>query len=131
LEVIDFPTAPSVGQTHLAAGLVWRFDGQKWQAATAPVAPPLPAGTLVVAVSTALSAGFNGTVMVMAAAPLTVTLPPAPAVGQQVTVKDAQGAAGTHPITVAGPIEGATNMVIGFNYGWVALQYSGSQWVQT
>jgi hypothetical protein len=128
---IDFPAPAAPGQTHLAAGLAWRFDGQKWQAATAPVAPPSPAGALVVTTSTVLPDGFNGTVMVQQAGPVTITLPPAPTVGQQVTVKDAQGAAGTYPITVAGTIEGATNMTIDFNYGWVSLAYSGSQWVQT
>jgi hypothetical protein len=91
----------------------------------------LPPSTLVVTASQTLPAGFVGTVMVYQTAPLSITLPPGPTIGQAVTIKDAAGMAGTHPITVAGTIEGATNMTIDFNYGWVALQYSGSQWVQT
>ena len=53
---------------------------------------------------------FTGTVLVEAAAPLILTLPPTPTTGQAVTVKDALGNAGTHPITVSGGaalIEGA------------------------
>lgn len=126
---IDFPAAPSPNQTHVEAGLAWRWDGEKWLAATQAEAPPIP-GTVTTSTSLALPAGFNGTVMVEQTGPVTITLAPGPTPGQQITVKDAQGAAGTYPITIAGTIEGTTNMTISFAYGWAALQYSGSQWVQ-
>ena len=115
-----FSRPATSGQTHLAAGLAWRFDGRNGRRRRRPSRRRC-LSILVATASTALPAGFNGTVMVSRPAPLTVTLPPSPTAGQQVTVKDATGAAGTHPITVAGTIEGAADMTIDFAYGWVAL----------
>jgi hypothetical protein len=131
---LDFPAAPSSGQTHTEAGLSWRWLSPRWTAATP--APPdlLPPQTLVVISSETLPAGFTGTALVEAAAPLTVTLPPAPSVGQTVTVKDALGNAGTYPITITGDgpsIEGVVTLVLQYNYSWVNLIFTGSQWVQT
>jgi hypothetical protein len=83
--------------------------------------------------TTALAAGTTGLVLVSPAAAMTVTLPPSPVLGQTLTVKDAAGNASARNITIAGGgplIEGAATMVLGFNYGWVALAYSGSQWLQ-
>jgi hypothetical protein len=130
MTALDFPPAPAVNQGHAEAGLVWRWSGRHWVAATSGETPAPPA-TVVATTSTVLPLGFTGTVLVQQIAPVTITLPPTPSAGQQVTVKDAQGVAGTHPITVAGTIEGATNMTINFAYGWVSLTYSGMQWVQT
>jgi hypothetical protein len=128
---LDFPTGPTSGQTHTEGGLTWRYLPPRWIAATP--APPelLPPQMLVVTSSQVLPAGFTGTVLVEAAASLTLTLPPTPVTGQAVTVKDALGNAGTYPITVAGTIEGITDMTINFAYGWVSLTYSGIQWIQT
>jgi len=128
--MIDFPAVPTVNQTHVEAGLAWRWDGEKWAAATLSDTPA-PPSTAVATGSLVLPLGFNGTVMVEQTGPVTITLPPTPTAGQQITVKDSQGMAGTYPITVAGTIEGVVNMTINFAYGWVSLTYSGSMWVQT
>jgi hypothetical protein len=99
--------------------------------------PPGPAwqpGFMSVAGSGTLPSGTNGLVLVdTTAGPLTVTLPPAPALGQTLTIKDSTGTAGSNPITVAGggfTIEGALNLVIAANYGWVQLAFAGTMWVQ-
>jgi len=130
---LDFPAAPGAGLTHVAAGLSWRFDGTKWVAATTGEVGGVLGATIVVTAGQVLPAGFDGTVLVEASAPLIVTLPAGPTVGQAVTIKDAAGNAGTYPITVSGGgalIEGAPTLPINFNYGWVALLFSGGQWVQ-
>ena len=127
---IAFPTAPATGQSHSDAGVVWRWDAEKWLAASVAEASVLPGVTLVT-VSTTLPLGFNGTVLVNQTGPVTITLPPSQTIGHLVTFKDAAGAADTHTITVAGTIEGVSDMTISFAYGWVSLTYSGSQWVQT
>jgi hypothetical protein len=99
--------------------------------------PPGPAwqpGFTSVTVSGTLPSGTNGLVLVdSTAGPMTVTLPPAPSPGQTCTVKDSTGHAGANHITVAGggfTIEGALNLVIGMNYGWVQLAFTGTAWVQ-
>jgi hypothetical protein len=61
----------------------------------------------------------------------TVTLPPAPRRGRTIQVVDAKGDAATNPITVApaaGTISGASNYVIGDNYGSAVFSYNGSEW---
>jgi len=126
VSVIDFPPPPQpLGTIHAAGGINWRWDGAKWTAASAAL--------LTVAIDRILPPGFNGTVFVEAAAPLTVNLPASPEIGQAVTVKDALGNAATHEIAVAGNgrnIEGAPTKVIRSNYGWIPLVFNGSQWVQ-
>jgi hypothetical protein len=101
---------------------------------TGPAGPAWQPGFMSVAGSTALPSGTNGLVLANSTAgPLTVTLPPAPTLGQTLTVKDANGTAGANHITVAGggfTIEGALNLVIGSNYGWVQLAFTGTIWVQ-
>lgn len=97
----------------------------------------LPAGLApitTVTASTILPDGTWGIVLVSAAAPLTVTLPKDPVLGQTLTIKDAIGSAATYPITIDDGggfnIEGADTLVIQFNYGWVQLSYTGIQWAQ-
>jgi hypothetical protein len=128
---IDFPPLPVASQTHADAGLLWRFDGQKWAASTVVPDPVMPSGTIVVSSSVTLSDGFTGTVLVNQTGPVTITLPASPVIGQAITVKDAAGQAGTHPITIAGLIEGVAGMTISFAYAWVSLTWAGSHWVQT
>ena len=100
--------------------------------------PPGPAwqpGFMSLNEGAVLASGTNGLVLANSTAgPLTVTLPPAPSPGQTCTIKDSAGTAGSNPITVAGggfTIEGALTLVIGSNYGWVQLAFTGLQWVQT
>jgi hypothetical protein len=87
-----------------------------------------------VSASGTLPAGTGGLVLAdSTSGTLTVTLPPAPALGQSLTIKDSAGVAGANPITVAGggfTIEGALSLVIGSNYGWVQLAFTGTAWVQ-
>jgi len=131
MTAIDFPPSPSPGATHADAGLLWRFDGSKWTAATTfDQVALLPAATLVVAASTVLPAGFTGTVLVEQSAPLTITLPSSPVIGQAVTVKDSLGQAATYAISVVGVIEGVAGVTLDFPYGWVSLVWAGPGWVQ-
>lgn len=127
---IDFPPLPGTSQTHSDAGVMWRFDGEKWAAATVVADPVMPASTLVVTVSTVLPDTFSGTVLVELTSPVTVTLPAAPTVGQEITVKDSLGQAATYAITIAGLIEGVAGMTISFAYGWATLTWAGAEWVQ-
>jgi len=128
---IDFPASPSVGQTHADAGLIWRWDAVKWTAATtSDQTALLPVATLVVTASTVLPAGFAGTVLVEQSAPLTITLPPSPVIGQAVTVKDSLGQAATYAITIVGVVEGVAGVTLDFPYGWVSLVWAGPEWVQ-
>jgi hypothetical protein len=99
--------------------------------------PPGPAwqpGFMSVTASGVLPAGTNGLVLVdTTAGAMTVTLPPAPSLGQTLTIKDSAGVAGANPITVAGggfTIEGALSLAITSNYGWVQLAFAGTSWVQ-
>lgn len=133
---INFPSAPTAGQTYTDGRISWIWDGGKWVAGShsevaAAVLPPL----LTVTGTTTLPAGYVGFVQVenATAGPLIVFLPATPAARQEIEVKDTLGNAGSFPITVDGVgqmIEGSPTLVIAFNYGWVDLIYTGSQWVQ-
>lgn len=98
-------------------------------------------GTIVSGITihdtTLLSANFWGDVWVdnTTAGAIIVTLPPDPASGQRVLVKDATGNAGTYTITVEGDggdlIEGVASMDLTIDYSWLDLVFTGVQWVQT
>lgn len=90
---------------------------------------------LVINVSTDLPFGFSGRVYVenTTSAPLTVTLPPSPSLGQSVLIKDILGNCATWPITVVGgasTIEDQPTLVMSYNYNWVELSFTNTQWVQ-
>jgi hypothetical protein len=133
--MLDFPDAPVVNQLFVGGPLgatVWRWDGTKWLGGGSTTTPP---AVIVVSVTTPLPAGYAGFVRVenTAAAPITITLPANPTAGQDITIKDCVGNAGTYPITVAGngvSIEDAMTLVIPYAYSWVDLFYTGAQWVQ-
>ena len=130
--LIDFPAAAIPGETFQAAGLAWRYDGIKWAATTVAEEPgnisePV---TIVVTVDTVLAEDFAGTVLVQQAAPVTITLPAAPVLGQTVTIKDSLGQAATHPISIVGIIEGVSGMTISRNFSWAPLMWAGASWVQ-
>lgn len=62
---------------------------------------------------------------------ITVTLPAAPAVDDEFTVKDSGGDAGTNSITVDGDgnsIDGAATSVIGTDYGALKVKWNGDEW---
>jgi hypothetical protein len=135
---LDFPGSPAVAQIyHGAGGLYWVWDGIKWVAGSSTGGNPMPPPAIVVVTATAtLASGFAGFVKVenSTSAPIIVGLPASPFAGQEITLKDTIGNAGSYPITVAGngrTIEGAGSLAISFNYGWVDLMFTGSQWVQT
>lgn len=61
----------------------------------------------------------------------TETLPPNPIVGLTFLVKDCNGTAVTHTITVqpsAGTIDGAATFVMNTNFQSAAFTYNGTQW---
>lgn len=137
--LIDFPAAPTIGQLHtIAAGTTgettWQWDSVKWISVTSG-RDTSPGTTINISTGTTLPLGFSGSVMVDAGAgAVTVLLPPTPAAGHQVLIKDATGHAGANPISVGGNgqlIEEAGSLAITSNYSWVNLLYSGSQWVQS
>jgi len=80
-----------------------------------------------------LADGTTGLVLVLHTAPCTIGLPPSPATGQVLTIKDAAGQSATWPITVTGGavlIDGAASVEIAFNWSWVSLAFTGVQWGQ-
>jgi hypothetical protein len=86
-----------------------------------------------VAMTTVLPAGSAGDVSIanVAAAPITITLPPSPMVGQVLKFKDVAGNAGTYPITIvpaAGTIDGSASYQIVSDYSSIELYWMGSQW---
>jgi hypothetical protein len=130
--MLDFPAAPTLNQVFTSGTLTWRWDGAKWQAGGSAD----PQAIIVVGVTTTLPADYAGFVRVenQAAAPITITLPASPISGQEITLKDCSGNASVYPITInaAGKfIEGSATIVLMYNYSWVDLYYTGSQWVQT
>lgn len=65
------------------------------------------------------------------AAPITITLPPAPCTGRVVFIKDILGNANTFNITVvsaAGTIDGLAGFIISQNYQAISLMYNGTEW---
>ena len=133
---LDFPNSPlTVGQVYIAAGLSWVWDGTKWTTGTTGTGgfvQPM----MVVNATTTLPAGYRGFVRVENGtnAPVTITLPPSPVASQEITLKDTYGNAAAYPITITGSgpaIEGQVSLVLQYNYSWVDLVFTGSQWVQT
>ena len=129
---IDFPNTPVPNQLFVSGAASWRWDGEKWVVATGP--PILTETIVVVTVTTALPGGFSGFVWAEpAAGPITITLPPTPTTGQEVTVKDTTGVAATRNITIVGAshnIEGAATLVLSIDYMFAAFVYTGAEWVQ-
>ena len=136
LEMINFPDAPVPNELFVSGTIGWRWDGEKWVVPGITVAgpPASPGAIIVVTVTTALAAGFSGFVWAEpASGPITITMPATPTIGQEVTIKNTAGNAAARNITIAGgsrTIEGASTLVISTNYAWVALIYTGAEWVQ-
>jgi hypothetical protein len=62
-----------------------------------------------------------------------LVLPVSPTLWQIVWGKDTTGAAGTNPIIFSGNgknIEGAGSVSVNVDFGWLKIQYNGTQWVQ-
>lgn len=98
-----------------------------------PEMPPVPSMTIYE--TTTLPGGASGNIYVsnVTLAPMSVTLPPSPVVGQNLTIKDISGTAALYPITVVGAsanIEGQPTLIMNYNYNWVELSFTGAQWVQ-
>jgi hypothetical protein len=129
---LDFPNSPTGGQVYTSAGLSWVWDGAKWVTGTTGFVEPM----LLVNNSIALPAGYRGFVRVENGtnAPISITLPASPVAGQEITLKDCYGNAGTYPITIVPPggsIEGAGSLALQYDYSWVDLMFTGAMWVQT
>jgi hypothetical protein len=134
---LDFPNSPAVAQIyHGLGGLYWVWDGVKWVAGSSTGGNPTPPPIIVtVTASATLGSGFVGFVKVenSTSAPITIGLPASPFAGQEITVKDTIGNAGSYSVTVAGngsTIEGQASLVLMYAYSWVDLIFTGSQWVQ-
>jgi hypothetical protein len=92
-----------------------------------------PAAPIAIPGSGALPVGSAGDVSIanITAAPITITLPPSPTLGQALKFKDTAGNAGTYTITLvpaAGTIDGNTNYQLMSNYMSVELYWMGTQW---
>jgi hypothetical protein len=92
-----------------------------------------PSVPISVTSSTVLPFGAAGDVSIAngTAAPVTVTLPPTPTMGQALKFKDTAGNAGTYPVTIvsaAGTIDGNPNYLLMSNYMSVELYWMGTQW---
>lgn len=129
--MINFPDSPTLNQVFSAVGCFWKWDGVKWIVGDSSVPPH----TQIINDTYVLPAGFQGYVDVRNTAnvPITVTLPSAPAAGDEITIKDTVGNATSYNITVNGAgknIEGVATLVIRVNYNWAPLWYNGIQWVQ-
>lgn len=97
-----------------------------------PDMPSVPSETIYE--TTELPAGAAGYIYVNnnTLAPISITLPPTPGVGQTLTIKDIAGNASTYPITIIGgaDIEGEPTLTMGYNYNWVEITFTGAEWVQ-
>ncbi len=128
---LDFPNSPTGGQVYTSAGLSWVWDGAKWVTGTTGFVEPM----MLVNNSITLPAGYRGFVRVENGtnAPISITLPASPVAGQEITLKDCYGNAGTYPITIVPPggsIEGAGSLALQYDYSWVDLMFTGAMWVQ-
>jgi hypothetical protein len=64
-------------------------------------------------------------------APITITLPATPKIGDFLYLKDVTGVAATHNITISGngnTIDGSATSDITTNFGARVLEYTGSEW---
>lgn len=101
--------------------------------ADAPV-PPVYIYPLIIHTTTILPYGFAGKVYVdnTSAAPLTVTLPPSPTLGDAIDIKDVPGNAMTYNITVISPdgslIDDMASYLIAYGFGNIGVEWSGSRW---
>ena len=82
---------------------------------------------------TGITADFGGVIVInkTTGGATTVTLPPSPIAGDNVTVKDGKGDANTNNITIqpaAGTIDGAASFVLNISRGAVDAVYSGTEW---
>lgn len=66
-----------------------------------------------------------------AAAPTTLALPGSTFLGQTIAIKDAEGDAATHNITVTGTIDGAASFVFYANYQGQNFTWNGTEWSAT
>lgn len=62
---------------------------------------------------------------------ITITLPASPTTGDEYIIKDVNGSAGTHQVTIAGNgsnIDGAASFIISQNYASYTFLYTSGQW---
>jgi hypothetical protein len=92
-----------------------------------------PSAPITVNATTALPVGSAGDVSInnLAAAPITITLPAGPTLGQTLKFKDTAGNAGTYTITLvsaSGTIDGNPSYQLMSNFMSAELYWMGTQW---
>jgi hypothetical protein len=95
--------------------------------ASSPAAPITVSGNVFLPVGSAGDVSINN----VAAAPITIVLPPSPVMGQSLKFKDAAGNAGTYPVTIVPPsstIDGNASYQLMSNFMSVELYWMGTQW---
>jgi hypothetical protein len=90
-------------------------------------------GSVIVSANFNAAAGFSYLATTSSGA-ITATLPSAPNTGDTIIIKDATGNAAANPITLAlngNSFEGSSvNPTINVGFGWLKIQWTGTQWVQ-
>lgn len=130
--MIDFPNSPAVGDVFSAGAASWRWDGVKWMPAWST--PPIVSDrAIVVHGSHVIAAGEAGNVYVSGlTAPATIVLPPTPAAGDRVFVKDTDGGAASNTITVISAnsttIDDHPNFLLDYAYAQARFSWSGTEW---
>lgn len=61
---------------------------------------------------------------------INLTLPANPLLNQPLFIKDVAGNAQTNNITIIGVVDGATNPIIGSNYGGAYIVWTGTAWAE-
>jgi len=95
--------------------------------ASSPAAPITVSGSTVLPIGSAGDVSINNIV----GAPIAITLPSTPALGQALKFKDTAGNAGTYAITLlpaSGTIDGNPSYQLMSNYMSVELYWMGTQW---
>jgi hypothetical protein len=89
------------------------------------------ADVAIVTTSPTLISMLNSVVVVTRNSPTVLNLPSDPSSGKMIKIKDGNGNAAVHNITIQGNgklIDGESSLVINVNYSGVSLVYNGSQW---
>lgn len=132
--MIDFPGSPAIGEAFTAGSATWKWDGIKWMPAWS-ASPGLSVNdrAIFVSGSRTIAASEAGNVYVSGlTAAASIVLPPSPLPGDRVFVKDTDGSAGAHPITVIGAggatIDDQPSFQLNQAYAQARFSWCGAEW---